>query len=361
MSTRSVAFGAIALSLVAGSSFAAPEPHGARNENGAPVISEQTPVELRYRWRTGDVLRYRIVQRTESVMADIPGHPDLIVNQEQDSDTTMRVRLVEPDGTAHIDWSFDSVRAVVDQPGTGQMVFDSRQPASGDEDPMTEAMRALTARTISLVLAPDGSVRSMAGVDAMREAVRARIAGTAAETMRPNMKAFLSDDALRDQFEQAFRQLPEEPVCSGQTWEREERRYFPLAGSVEARTEWKFQGMHQLDAEGPHLAKVASASSVTLSTMLGEAARSVYGRPMLAGSAIGGGAAWLDPESGRLVRLESSMAAPLTVTRRLKSGENATVSIDCASNLTMELISAERDPAVADAEATDDGMLDETE
>jgi hypothetical protein len=82
---------------------------------------------------------------------------------------------------------------------------------------------------------------------------------------------------------------------------------------------------------------------------------------MLSGSAVGGSTAWLNAESGRLVRLESTMAAPLTVSRRLKSGETVTISIDCASNLTMELTSASHDPSVADAEALDYEMLDSME
>jgi len=362
MSTRTLALGAITLSLIAGAAIGAPQANADRPAS-ATEINDQAPLALRYRWNAGDVLRYRIVQRTESIMADVPGYGDLVINQEQDSDTTMRVRSVEPDGTAHIDWSFDSVRAVVDQPGAGRMIFDSSQPASEADDPMTGAMRALVGRTISLVIAPDGTVRSMGGVDAMREAVRAQIAGTPAETMRPNMKAFLGDDALRDQFEHAFRQLPAEPVCPGQTWERTERRYLPLSGSVEASTQWKFIGMRPSGAAHGTLAKVASASSVNLSTMLGETARSVYGRPTLAGSAIGGSTAWMDPGTGRLALLESTMAAPLTVTRRLKSGETVTIQIDCSSHLNMELIGTSNDPAVADADALiqDDGALDGAE
>lgn len=361
MTTRTLALGAIALSLVAGAAVGAPDAPAKPGKN-AGAIAEQTPVSLRYRWRAGDILRYRIVQRTESVMSNIPGYPDLVLNQEQASDTTMRVRSVEPDGTARIDWSFDGVRAVVEQPGAGRMVFDSASPdtATDPSDPMTGAMRALVGRTIHLEIAPDGAVRSMGGVDAMREAVRAEIAGTPAETMRPNMKAFLSDDALRDQFEQAFRQLPEDAVCTGQTWHRAERRYFPLAGTVEAETEWEFEGIEPNAGAGAPLAKVASSSTVTLSTMLGDTLRSVYGKPMLSGSAVGGGSAWLDPQSGRLVRLESSMAAPLTVTRRTKSGETVTINIDCTSHLRMELTGAVNDPAIADADAVlwDDGSLD---
>ncbi|HBS28864.1 MAG TPA: hypothetical protein DEB06_05315 [Phycisphaerales bacterium] len=324
------------------------------------VIMPGERVDLRYRWRAGEVLHYRIVQQTDSSLKDLPGAGELRVAQTQTTHTTMTVRALNLDGSAIIDWSFDSIRAQVRRNDDPLASFDSRasdtaaapsdphaddphadDPHASDphaDDPMTHAMRAMVGRTITLTIAPDGRILDMRGVDALRAAVSEPLAGTEARTMRPDLRAFLSDDALRDQFEQAFRLMPAEPVAAGESWERSESRYFPMAGTVDARTRFRYEGAGPLD--GVRAAKLSAVSTLSLATMGQHDRRTVVGKPTLAGAARGGTTAWLDLATGRLLRLESVMAAPLDVARHTPSGDTATIRVESISRLTMTLAEA---------------------
>jgi hypothetical protein len=189
----------------------------------APIHAQN--VTLRYNWKQGDVLTYKSTVRTTSTMSGGPGGQATF---EQTMGQTLKVTVaaVGADGTATLRQEIVGVTLEVTSPA-GKVAYDSAKPPASNADPsvlaMSKTMGAMVGEAISVTMAPNGAVRSIAGTQKiidklMADLPRDPMAGGLAQ----NIKAMLGEDALRSSLEQSFSRLPDNPVKPGDTWTAEQ-------------------------------------------------------------------------------------------------------------------------------------------
>jgi hypothetical protein len=182
-------------------------------------------VTLRYSWKQGDVLTYKSAVKTTSTMS---GGPAGQVTFEQTMGQTLKVTVaaVGADGTATLRQEIVAVTLEMNSPA-GKIAYDSAKPPSSNADPslvaMSKTMGAMVGEAISVTMASNGAVRSIAGTQKivdklMADLPRDPMAGGLAQ----NIKAMLGEDALRSSLEQSFSRLPDNPVKPGDTWTAEQ-------------------------------------------------------------------------------------------------------------------------------------------
>jgi len=191
--------------------------------SAAPVYAQ--PVTLRYNWKQGDVLTYKSTVRTTSTMS---GGPAGQATFEQTMGQTLKVTVaaVGADGTATLRQEIVGVTLEMSSPA-GKVAYDSAKPPASNADPsvlaMAKTMGAMVGEAISVTMASNGAVRSIAGTQRiidklMADLPRDPMAGGLAQ----NIKAMLGESALRSSLEQSFSRLPDGPVNPGDTWTAEQ-------------------------------------------------------------------------------------------------------------------------------------------
>ena len=189
----------------------------------APLHAQS--VTLRYNWKQGDVLTYKSTVKTTSTMT---GGPAGQATFEQTMGQTLKVTVaaVGADGTATLRQEIVGVTLEMSSPA-GKVAYDSAKPPASNADPtvvaMSKTMGAMVGEAISVTMAANGAVRSIAGTQKiidklMADLPRDPMAGGLAQ----NIKAMLGEDALRSSLEQSFSRLPDGPVKPGDTWTAEQ-------------------------------------------------------------------------------------------------------------------------------------------
>jgi hypothetical protein len=189
----------------------------------APLFAQS--VTLRYNWKQGDVLTYKSTVKTTSTMTGGPAGPATF---EQTMGQTLKVTVaaVGADGTATLRQEIVGVTLEMTSPA-GKVAYDSAKPPAANADPavvaMSKTMGAMVGEAISVTMAANGAVRSIAGTQKiidklMADLPRDPMAGGLAQ----NIKAMLGEDALRSSLEQSFSRLPDGPVKPGDTWTAEQ-------------------------------------------------------------------------------------------------------------------------------------------
>ena len=192
--------------------------------SSVPPLYAQS-VTLRYNWKQGDMLTYKSTVKTTSTMT---GGPAGQATFEQTMGQTLKVTVaaVGADGTATLRQEIVGVTLEMSSPA-GKVAYDSAKPPASNADPtvlaMSKTMGAMVGEVISVTMAPNGAVRSIAGTQKiidklMADLPRDPMAGGLAQ----NIKAMLGEDALRSSLEQSFSRLPDNPVKPGDTWTAEQ-------------------------------------------------------------------------------------------------------------------------------------------
>ena len=107
-----------------------------------------------------------------------------------------------------------------------KMGYDSKNPVENPsemDNMLGKMFGKLIDQSFQTVFAPDGSVKSVTGMDAIFESMSNSIAGSGqvAAQMGPQMKGQFSDDAMKSSFEQSFRIYPANAVKAGDSWNME--------------------------------------------------------------------------------------------------------------------------------------------
>jgi len=107
-----------------------------------------------------------------------------------------------------------------------KMGYDSKTPVENPtemDNMLGKMFSKMIDQSVVAVIAPDGSVKSVTGMDAVAEDMINAIAGDGqlAAQMGAQMKTQFSDDALKTSFEQMFRIYPAKAVRVGESWNNE--------------------------------------------------------------------------------------------------------------------------------------------
>jgi hypothetical protein len=300
----------------------------------ATQASAQTA--LQYRWTQGDVLLYRTVLKTTTSVSGGPAGP---VEQALTQTQTVKllVAAVGPDGSATLRQTIESVSIDISGP-MGKMAYDSaKPPPADDEDPrsatLAKTFGAMVGEAISVTIAPNGAVRSIAGTAKIIDKLMKGLPmDPFAAGLAQNIKAMLSDDALRTSLEQSFARMPEQPVKPGDTWTSEQTLGVDVIGRITGTSTFTLKAI-----EGTGDAAVARVGVALAIQQEGTPGTGASVTVKL-GPSKGEGELLFNIAKGRVERNSMRTVMPSTITMRGREGGPATVQNTTTTTMTMERV-----------------------
>ena len=296
--------------------------------------SAQTP--LLYRWTQGDVLLYRTVLKTTS---NVSGGPAGTVEQTLTQTQTVKliVAAVGPDGSATLRQTIESVAMDITGP-MGKMAYDSTKPPPADDaDPRTATLAktfgAIVGEAISVTITPNGVVKSIAGTAKIIEKLMKDLPmDPLAAGLAQNIKAMLSDEALRTSLEQSFSRMPDQPVKPGDTWTSEQTLGVDVLGRIIGTSTFTLKAIEGTGDAA--VARIGVALAIRQESTPGAAAS----MSVKLGPSKGEGELLFHIGKGRVERNSMRSEMPSTITMRGREGGPATMQNNTTTSMTLERI-----------------------
>lgn len=214
---------------------------------GSTTLDAQE-VQLRWRFEPDAERVYRLVQtsRSSSAMGEI--------NQTQTMTLRHQVLAVAADGAADLRVTYGSMRFVQDGP-MGHQEFDSESGES-PSDPMAVMLSKLVGVSFEMNVAPDGTVRRVAGVESLIQAMTAGAAGEnaqAMEMMRPMLDGMFNDETMRSMMQQGMQSLPDGRIAPGAEWRQTSSLEFPF-GTLRSDVDYTLEEI--VSEQGRRIARI---------------------------------------------------------------------------------------------------------
>ena len=188
------------------------------------LATPQDAVELRWKFRPGQVLRYEVTQKTTS---RAPG-----VEQVQDMTTIYRwtVKEVADDGTADIQLTFEALAIRVT--GPQNLEYDSRKDKELPAHPALASRAKIVGQSLSLKMSALGGVKEVLGLDKIVDAIVEGYPEGQREVWRGVLSELMSSDWVKSLLEQTTPSLPEQKVAPGDTWKNAFKFPMPMMGNM---------------------------------------------------------------------------------------------------------------------------------
>ncbi len=202
---------------------------------------QDDPVELRWRYAKGDVLRYAMIQRVSTDAGGVPV-------RQQVSTLAFEVTDVGPTGTVTLRALYEAVAARAS--GIQEYDFDSEKDKEPPDDPAARMMATLVGQSFTLRMGADGKVLEVKGYDKVADAMSRAVAGddAAKERARQALGQMFSDEAFRSRMQQLAPPLPEGKVRKGDSWSNDFSISLPLVGRVNYGIRSRLAGVNDGDA-----------------------------------------------------------------------------------------------------------------
>lgn len=169
---------------------------------------------LRWKFKPGDVLRYRMQQDTQQ--RQIVAGQETKNTMQQTLEQTWKVKQVVGDGSAQIGITFDRMTAKYDLPGGALVVDTGKEPPQGDAGRLDAAMRGLVNREYAVTMTATGEITKVVVPPRADQP-----AGN--EANNPAQAAVdVNEAAIRELLSNAALPLPAKPVKVGETWNHEQ-------------------------------------------------------------------------------------------------------------------------------------------
>jgi hypothetical protein len=291
---------------------------------------------LQYRWTQGDVLLYRTVLKTTT---NVTGGPAGAVEQTLTQTQTVKliVAAVGPDGSATLRQTIEAVAMEIGGP-MGKMAYDStKPPPANDEDPrsatLAKTFGAMVGEAISVTIAPNGAVRSILGTAKIVDKLMKGLPmDPLAAGLAQNIKAMLSDDALRTSLEQSFSRMPDQPVKPGDTWTAEQTLGVDVIGKITGTSTFTLKA---IEGTGDNaVARIGVSLAIRQETTPGTGASMT----VKLGASKGEGELLFHVGKGRVERNSMRTEMPSTITMRGREGGPATIQNNTTTSMTMERV-----------------------
>ena len=158
-----------------------------------PAAETQT-LNLRPQWSVGQTSEYDFWtrrQRQQNVKITVQGQPPREQEAGETAISNGRMRWVvdevRPDGGATCTMTIDHITIeITNTQMQGKQTVDTRKAGDGDNADATRMMKALTGVPMRVVIEPDGSVKSVEGVDEFRRKLAAAGGPPASEEAGPS-------------------------------------------------------------------------------------------------------------------------------------------------------------------------------
>jgi uncharacterized protein DUF6263 len=305
----------------------------------AAAASAQT-VTLRYGWAKGESRTYRVTTQTDSAITGMPGAPGpMTTSQTMTQVVKLTAEEVVPWGTITLRQTFQSVRMEMSGP-MGKLVVDSAAPDTGPganpmAQPLRQLLNAMIGESVQIVMAPDGAVRQVDGAARIADKVtKVMSADPAAGQAGQGLKTMLSDDALKNTFEQSFPKLSSPPAKVGDVWTGQFAMGNPVIGRIAGGSAFTLTAIEGT-AEAP-LARIAV--KLTLTQEVVPPPSGPMNMVMTLEASKGEGEIRFDVGRGHIVRSTMRTDMPSAVTMDGPDGKPVMMHNKTTTTMTMELV-----------------------
>ena len=301
-----------------------------------PPAAEQS-VQLRYQWTKGEVLEYRVTLRSTGEISGVPGREDTKTEQTITQRIALAVDDVAPDGVASLHETVTAIRSE-SSARVGKIIVDTAKPSDDTTDPIGQAMSrmlgAVVGQPINVVIAPDGTVRSVEGGSRLlgRVAEGANADRDAAAASQA-LTSLYSDDAIHSMFEQSFPKLPAHPVKPGDSWTGQIALGNQTIGRIAAALTFTLK---RVDGGASGRATVTAAMKLTQEAK--PPAAGPTRMTMTLGDSRGEGEILFDVGRGRIVTSTMRTDMPSTVGMIGQGGSPVTFHNRVRTDAAMELV-----------------------
>ncbi len=241
-----------------------------------PAQAQDDAYTLEWKWKPGESVWYKLAQDQKQVMSGMPG-------MEGEMETTFNSEFlweqlplgVDENGLAFVQSRYESVKVSMNAPFFGDIEYDSSRANDPEveENPMVMVFKAMTEDPFFFEMTPTGEVTRVLGFDEIADKLDAKFAEafddpSEFEVLRSEaeeakaeveeneednsdmgMRAFMGNDAIRQQLQMATRVLPDHPVSPGDKWNVTLSFPIPGIGGLTYEGEFQFIGIEHFGGE----------------------------------------------------------------------------------------------------------------
>lgn len=185
----------------------------------APLSRAAETVDLKLRPAANQVVRLKTTIE-QKVTNTINGTPQTMT-QTIGLGYAFETLSFTSDGSAVVKVTFDGVTFKQNSP-LANVDYDSANPPA-QIHPMARGFAALAGQTFTMTVSPTGKVTDIKGLDAMVDAILAKLAlpeGPAKAVVEKSVRKEFGEEAVRDNMAVMVGIYPEQPVGVGQSWSR---------------------------------------------------------------------------------------------------------------------------------------------
>jgi len=212
------------------------------------VMAPQDKTALKWKFSKDQALRWDMSQKNV-IESDA-------ITSDQDFKFVLKqtVKDVSDKGEATIDTTFEVVKFTLS--GFGDSTYDSEKDKKAPDDPIGQALASLLGQTFTMKMDAAGTVTSVKGFDKISDKMVEPL-DEGAQMAKNWIRAMYNDDVQKAMMQQAFVQLPAEPVAAGAKWSNDFSTNLPMAGSLD------FAVASTLKSVGKEGAQIESIIKVT--------------------------------------------------------------------------------------------------
>lgn len=291
------------------------------------------PTPLAYIWVKDRPLTYNVTQEGVQKISGLPmGDADQSVRQN--ITLVMNPKEVAPDGTATIEVVYSAVRLEMQpmmQPK--KFAYDSANPgADNAPNPLAGPVMALVGQAFTVVLGPDGAVKSLDGVQPIVEKMTQAGAGSGSSAIGQLLKGVFSEPAVTKLFENGFHRLPDQPVEVGGGWDAAYDMPDTQMGRLKAASRSILTSLES------GIATIDTTATISLEPPASGQPVNPMMRNMKLGDAKGVSTTLFDAGRGLLRRYSGKVTIPVSSsTPPGGTGQAMTISIAIDNSTTLEL------------------------
>ena len=302
-------------------------------------VAGQDGALLRWQFKTGDVLRYRMSaeQSTEMpMMSERPMENTTVYVLRED------VKDVAADGTASIDVGYEAMR--MDMDIGVEMSFDSTltgDAAKANDPTLSKMLAPMLETKLHLKMEPSGRVSEISGLKEMLAKTAENLESDMTGQMIANM---FSEDSIRKMVEANV--FPEKALMPGDTWKRSFEQAAPPIGTMKFAVDNKFED--QEDHAGGTCARIAMVTKLTLESEESED----FPMTVNMDESGGKGTLWFDTKNGRMVELVQSIDMKMRLGPKSEDESVEHSEMEMTSKLSTRMLLLAKDaPALEQAGA----------
>lgn len=299
----------------------------------AVALSARQDVTLRYVWPKGETIRYKSIHQTSATISGAPGAQGSVSIDQTLTQVVRNIgKDVTADGTSTVEQAFESVQMDMSTP-MGKIAFDSAnaKPSSNPiEEMMVKMFTGIINQPFTVILSPSG-IQKVEGVGKITEKVLATLPPSPQlDQILGNVKASMSDEGMLATLSQAMPQLPTKAVKVGETWQGRYTVPNPALGTMTFSYESTLKSLEgQIAQVQTKLTVTNDAASATPNPM---------GLKLTLGAASGTVDLSFDTAKGRIQKVVTSYAMPITMAGTAPDGTVLNIKNDGKTTLTLELM-----------------------